>query len=343
MRPSIRRMKLPRLRDYFDRIAVISLPQRIERRERLMANLRDRGLADESDLTWVEAVDGSLATLPTWWQAGPGAWGCRASQLAVLEAALRDGLETVLILEDDAHFHHRAQEWLGMVMPLVPDDWDLFYLGGQHMSEPQRSVDPRLQRGVSITRTHAYAVHRRALAKVIEHVSDLARYEANPGWHIDHQFARGMQQGLWRAYAPAWWLAAQEEGESDIGRQSYSRRWWVPGNQYWRLPFVSLPVSASDVEWVYQPEWTSEGLPEDTLARAFWLRDIAYEAWMQGRLPACPLSPAEITRLWPGGHRSPDSLSELAKLADYPANRLFSHPFATSINRNPNETINTTS
>jgi hypothetical protein len=326
-------MKPPaRLSDYFDRIAVISLPNRSDRRDRLRANLRQQGLAEESDLTWVEAVNGHAATLPAWWESGPGAWGCRASQLAVLEAAQRDGLETVLILEDDAHFHHRSQEWLGMVMPLVPDDWDFLFLGGQHMTEPRPTKNPRLLQGTAITRTHAYAVHRRAFASVIKQVSDLSLYQANPGWHIDHQFALGIQQRIWQAYAPAWWLAAQEEGQSDIGRASFARRWWFNGCHFWRLPFVSLPETNLDTELIYQPEIPDGTIPEDTLDRAFWLRDIAHEAWMQGRLPACSLSVQEISRLWPGGHRQLGDLTELAQLADYPANRLFPHPFANSSN-----------
>ena len=322
-----------RLTAYFDRIAVISLPQRSDRRERLTANLQERGLAEVSDLTWVEAVDGVRATIPAWWQSGPGAWGCRASQLAVLQAAQRDGLETVLILEDDAHFHHRAQEWLGVMMSLVPDDWDLLFLGGQHMVEPKPMADPRLLKGRGITRTHAYAVHRRAFASLIEQVSDDSRYQANPGWHIDHQYAHGIADGQWKAYAPAWWLAAQEEGRSDIGEQSFSRRWWAVGNHYWRLPFVTLPEAHTETEWTYFPQGEQESLPEDTLSRAFWLWRVAHEAWMQGRLPSCDLSPEEIRKLWPGGHRYASSLTELAALADYPANRLFAHPFAASLNQ----------
>ncbi len=321
----------PRLRDYFDRIAVISLPQRTDRRERLTANLQARGLAEITDLTWVEAMDGRRVTLPAWWQNGPGAWGCRASQLAVLAAAQRDGLETVLILEDDAHFHQRAQEWLGMLMSLVPDDWDLLFLGGQHMAEPRTTADPRLLKGTAITRTHAYAVHRRAFASLIEQVSDDSLYQANPSWHIDHQYGHGIADGRWKAYAPAWWLAAQEEGESDIGEQAFSRRWWAAGTHYWRLPFVTLPAANMATEWTYSPTGEQEVIPEDTLSRALWLRDISHEAWMQGRLPSCELPPEEIRKLWPGGHRNANSLTELAALADYPANRLFPHPFADAL------------
>lgn len=323
---------LPSLKSYFDRIAVISLPQRSDRRARLRANLLQHGLATDSDLTWVEAVDGNLTPPPAWWQTGPGAWGCRASQLAVLESAQRDGLETVLILEDDAHFHHRSREWLEMVMPLVPDDWDFLFLGGQHIFEPKPTADPRLLKGTGITRTHAYAVHRRAFASVIEQVSDLDLYQSNPSWHIDHQYGQGIHDGLWQAYSPAWWLAAQEEGQSDINIRSLFRRWWVTGNHYWRLPFVTLSKPDRDSDLIYQPDYPEDSVPEDALDRAFWLRSIAREALMQGRLPSCPLAPQEISRLWPGGHRTANNLAELAELADYPANGLFTHAF--SINKN---------
>lgn len=320
---------------YFPRIAIISLPHCSDRRERLAANLRERGLAQASDLTWFEAVDGNAEPLPPWWKQGPGAWGCRASQLAVLRAAQRDGLESVLILEDDAHFHHRAAEWLSMLMPLLPDDWDFLYLGGQHMTAPTATGDPRLLRGTCITRTHAYAVHRRAFASVIAQVSDLSLYEANPSWHIDHQFALGQRDRSWKAFAPAWWLAAQDAGESNIARQSFPRRWWVPGNHYWQLPFVSKSSGATGAEWVFRPEIEEDAIPPDRFSRAVWLRDIAREAWLQGRLPSVPLDASEIARLWPGGCRTPRDSDELAWLADYPANSLFPHPFASAPDPQP--------
>jgi GR25 family glycosyltransferase involved in LPS biosynthesis len=320
------------LKQFFDCIAVISLPDRKDRRLQLLKNLREHGLADPADITWVDAVDGRNQTLPPWWKAGPGAWGCRASQLAALTAAQRDGVECLLILEDDAVFHPRAGQWLNDIMPALPSDWEMFYLGGQHMRAPARTADPRILKAKSITRTHAYAVHRRGFDSLITAISDLDAYQAHPGWHIDHQFALGHASGQWQAYAPAWWLAGQEESYSNIGEDSYPRRWWHYGFSYLSLPFVTPVDSAAEgltPAYLTEPPASHPPAPADLMGRSLWLRGLAHEAWFEGRLPTCGLPPEEIRALWSAGHRHIADPMELARLADYPANNLFPHPFAS--------------
>jgi hypothetical protein len=318
------------LKQHFDRIAIISLPDREDRRRQLLTNLTTSGLASPEELTWIEAVDGKKEKLPSWWKAGRGAWGCRASQLAALTSAQKDGVECLLILEDDAVFHPRAAEWLQQVMPLLPKDWEMFFLGGQHMRPPETTKDPRLLKGTCITRTHAYAVHSRAFASLIAAISNLDEYQANPGWHIDHQFARGHASGRWKAFAPAWWLVAQEESYSNIGGAAYPRRWWPHGKEYLHLPFVKPPGGdPAAAAFLTGPTATHPPAPADRMGRSLWLRDLAHEAWLQGRLPTCELPPEEISSLWSGGHRCVEDLTELAHLADYPANRLFPHAFAS--------------
>ncbi len=315
--------------DHFDRTVVLSLPECGGRRARLMHNLRECGLAEHRDIFWQDAVDGRREPRPAWWTQGPGAWGCRASHLAVLRAARRDQLESVLIIEDDACFHPRAAEWLAMLVPLLPADWDLFFLGGQHMSDPRPAHDPRLLRGTCITRTHAYVVHQRTYDRLIAAIADLSEYEAHPTWHIDHQLGLGMGLGRWKAVAPAWWLAGQEEGQSHIARNSFSRRWWPVGKGFWRLPFIAAsPAESRGAEWLHESPPPAENRDLSRMERALHLRRTAWEAWQQGRLPACDFHPDEIRALWPGGLRTATSAAEIAHLADYPANGLFPHAFS---------------
>ena len=50
------------------------------------------------------AVDGNSVPPPSWWPAGPGAWGCLRSHLRIFEDALMDGVDRLLVLEDDVCF-----------------------------------------------------------------------------------------------------------------------------------------------------------------------------------------------------------------------------------------------
>ncbi|MGJ8696768.1 MAG: glycosyltransferase family 25 protein [Verrucomicrobiaceae bacterium] len=321
---------MSRLLDHFDRVAVISLPGREERRERLWGNLKETGLAREGELTWVEAVDGRLELPPEWWQAGKGAWGCRESHLKVVREAQRDGLESVLILEDDVVFHRESGRFLSTIVSLLPDDWDLFYLGGQHGEKPVPGEDPRLVKGRKITRTHAYAVHERAYEKFLQELGSEKHYRAEPEWHVDHLLGDLQEKGVFEAYAPAWWLAGQEGGRSDISCADDHRRWWQFGSDHWKLPFVNPGPEVEGSVHLYRSE---EPVPERRIELAIWLRKAACDAWQRGCLPACSLSSEVISKLWPAGCRSVACEEDLAALVNYPMNGLFIHPFNLTKNQ----------
>ena len=314
---------------HFDRVTVISLPERNDRRERLLKNLTSCGLAEPDDLTWLDAVDGRQAELPSWWKAGSGAWGCRFSQLAAIESAQRDGLKNLLILEDDAYFHRRAGEWLDDIMAILPADWGQLFLGGQHMRPPKPSDHPKIFEGTCITRTHAYAINRPLFQTLIDLIKDDQDYKDNPGRHVDHQFGEQQSLGTWKAYAPAWWLAGQDEGLSDIANCApYPRRWWQEGRHYWKLPFVR--VSQQDSEETKLHLYQAEKPPPTQEAEAIlWLRDVAREAWNRGLLPSCPSSLNLPKDTWPGGFVEANAApSKIRTLADFPANGLFPHSFS---------------
>lgn len=313
---------MSKLLQYFGRIAVISLSHQGERRARVLRNLEETGLASSEDVTWMDAVDGRVEKPPEWWDEGEGAWGCRQSHLEVVRAAQRDGIESVLILEDDVVFHQRAGEWLSTIILRVPSDWDLFYLGGQHWEKPEATDDAMILKGKSIHRAHAYVIHRRAFSSFIEIVGGRADREERPLWHIDHVLGEGHKKGVWNAYGPAWWLAGQEDGMSNIAiSHHFLRRWWQPGSDYWKLPFVNYEGESEHLHRAVGP------VPESRMQLAIWLRTIAQEAWLQGRLPACGVLPSLLNSLWPSGVTLVTSPAELAELADYPCNGLFNHPF----------------
>src|SRR3984885_1992740 len=90
--------------DYFDRLAIIHLP---ERRDRLVA------LTHELSTVGID-IAGPKVILPTppmpessYGFTSRGVYGNFQSHLEIIESAYRDGLDTVWILEDDAIFSRR--------------------------------------------------------------------------------------------------------------------------------------------------------------------------------------------------------------------------------------------
>ncbi|MBZ0130279.1 MAG: glycosyltransferase family 25 protein [Rhodobacteraceae bacterium] len=113
------------LLDLFDRVYVINLPARTDRRAEMERQLARVGLSfDRPEVVLFEAVrpadKGEFPTI--------GTRGCYLSHLGVIEQALADGCETFLLMEDDADF---TQDF-NLRMPLIRDGlqgrhWDFLY------------------------------------------------------------------------------------------------------------------------------------------------------------------------------------------------------------------------
>ena len=88
------------LKRYFDRVVLINLKRRPDRLARARMEL-SRGQWPFKQPEIFEAVDGLIATPPPHWQAGPGAWGCLQSHYQILRRAIKDGVNRLLVLEDD--------------------------------------------------------------------------------------------------------------------------------------------------------------------------------------------------------------------------------------------------
>ncbi|XP_063397167.1 glycosyltransferase 25 family member-like [Mytilus trossulus] len=110
----------------FDKIYIVHLKRRIERRQRL------EKAADEMrlDFTYFHAVDGRNMTY--------GEIGCVLSHYYVLEDMIVKNYQRVLILEDDAQFVPMFRKQLSRsfadIEEFVPD-WDLLFLGRKPMNE----------------------------------------------------------------------------------------------------------------------------------------------------------------------------------------------------------------
>jgi len=204
------------LLDTFDHVYVINLPRRDKRWEAFC-----KGIPKDFPFRMPEryaAVDGGLATPPDWWNGGNGAWGCYKAHLRILEDCLSNEINSVLIFEDDAVFVEGFTEKVREFWNHLPEDWEMVYLGGQHIQENQglpRKINEWVYHPFNVNRCHCYGFRgRRMLERAYRHLNNFADWQVPH--HVDHylgELHKKLERGF---YAPKEWLVAQSEGKSDI-------------------------------------------------------------------------------------------------------------------------------
>lgn len=216
-----------------DRVVLINLKRRPDRLERIRTHVAENNWRLPP---WelFQAVDGRETGHPDYYIAGGGAWGCLRSHTAILDRAISDGVNSILVLEDDLTW--RADGWaqLEKFLADVPAGWDQLMLGGQHVSQPE-PVSNGIVRCMNCQRTHAYIVRGKAL-------KNLNRLWYGCQTHIDH--AMGPWQREWKVYAPNPFIFGQDEGASDISGRKDTVRFWSAASESAPVFFIDAPREA---------------------------------------------------------------------------------------------------
>lgn len=111
--------------DSFDMIRIINLPERTDRRRRMIRELRLAGIADDPRVEFFNAIRPDEALN----HSSIGMHGVFLSHHTILkEAAAKNA--SVLILEDDCDFVPTIRDYR------APEGWDVFY-GGYYARQPE--------------------------------------------------------------------------------------------------------------------------------------------------------------------------------------------------------------
>lgn len=186
------------LSDMIDKLYVINLKNRRDRRQEILTELARIDLAEDSPIVKIfDAVKPKTADkFPS-----IGARGCFLSHLGVLCNARDAGYETILILEDDAALTSVCVRNLSAILSEIRAlKWSLAYLGhriadgqmpGAERAQTQHWRSLRPNTGVQTT--HAMLVHQRALVPIIEYLEQmLARPAGHPEggpMHVDGAYS----------------------------------------------------------------------------------------------------------------------------------------------------------
>lgn len=235
----------------FERVYIVNLPERADRRREMDAELQRFGLTvDGQAIRYFRAIRPDSAGLfPS-----VGARGCFMSHLEILRECKRDGVRNVLVMEDDLSIHPAlARLDDKMLSRLQRDDWDFAYFG--HVEEvADAGTNPVWQVShAPMATTHFYALNHDAIVAVLEHLeSCLQRLPGHPQgspMHVDGAYS------LFREQHPA---TVTLMAVPSLGGQRSSRSDIYPNQWYDRLTLTRqlLAWARSAKNWcgrVFQP------------------------------------------------------------------------------------------
>lgn len=190
----------------FDRIRIVNLPYRRDRRAQMEGELRRLGLAGDPRVSFFNAVRpddrGDFTSI--------GARGVYASQRRILDDAARAG-QSVLILEDDCDFAPGAASYN------PGEGWDILY-GGYEASDPADLPNS------DIVGAHMMGFSARGVRLVSEYLRDLRYTGIHPPIDGAYVWFRRAHPEVPTHFArPP--LARQRPSRTDIADLAFYDRW----------------------------------------------------------------------------------------------------------------------
>lgn len=167
-----------RLNDYFDRVAVINLDRRTDRFAFFESQAKDLGI----NFVRYSAIDAQAFGISP-------LTACTRSHQKVLTDAAADGVQRLLILEDDAEFKGNFNQNFAKLINVLPNDWQMFYLGSNTYLPVDIGIEG-LRKSHGALATHAYGIKAEMFDVLIEASSpehwpvDLAYSNLHPKFEV---------------------------------------------------------------------------------------------------------------------------------------------------------------
>lgn len=158
--------------DYFDKIYCINLDSRKNRWDRAKEEFKKNNISVER----ISAIEGSKLNLEFPPEIKEGAVGCSLSHLYTMKMAKQLNLNNYLVLEDDVKFIENFSEIFPHIIDQVPKDWDMIYLGGQHLHGRNiKQVTENIYKCEYTLTTHSFAIKNTVYDLFIDKLIDVTK------------------------------------------------------------------------------------------------------------------------------------------------------------------------
>ncbi len=187
---------------YFDKIYCINLDRRPDRYEFAKKEFEKFGIENVERFS---AIDGNLITNNT--NLLKGELGILETHISLIKKCIEEGLNNVLIMEDDVVFTNKLNN-LDEYMLSVPSDWDFIYFGGNHKyGNPPEKINEKVIKLNFTVAIHCIAI-KNTMFETILNVLEMKKKQVD-GYYGD-------LQKIFNAYSFYPNIANQRIGYSDI-------------------------------------------------------------------------------------------------------------------------------
>jgi len=151
--------------DFFDKIYCINLPDSKKRWAAASREFKKVGILNRVERIWARPPEKTFQ-MPNLAYA-PGEFGVWLSQVKALTHSMCSQDKNFLLFEDDVEFVPNTHKLLSASIASLPDDWDIFYVGGR----PDEQLTPfnnTLAKTNMFFGGYAYAINARAYTGLID-------------------------------------------------------------------------------------------------------------------------------------------------------------------------------
>jgi len=181
-----------------DKVYVINLDRRPDRLEKITKQLNDLGIS----FTRLRAIDQEEIN-------SSGIVACAMSHKAVLQDAVLQGHQKILVLEDDALFVNNFKQEFDEAMSQIPNDWQMIHLGSTGTRGDM--ITPKIQKSLYALTSHAILIDR----SIYQDLIDLNKEDR----HVDEVYGSLME--TINAYTIHPSIVKQSGGYSDVSHRSF--------------------------------------------------------------------------------------------------------------------------
>ena len=189
------------INDFFDEVWCINLDRRTDRWAEVQPEFQRCGIQAKRS----SAVDGKTLPVHPEQIVSANEMGCTRSHLNLIEDMLTRNLKRIMIFEDDVYFTGDPNTRLEGVVQYMPKQWDMVYLGGNHV-RPLIKSGPIWKCTRTFT-TSAYGITREFGERILKEYRPDQR-------QIDVIYANTHMRGNSFAVSPG--CCGQKAGYSDI-------------------------------------------------------------------------------------------------------------------------------